>query len=440
MKKSGFTLMELMVYIAIMGIVVLVAGQAFSDSTKMRVRTQSMLTASQVASNVGTLLKDDIAQMGAKSGINNDVSPSSSTSGYFFYSEAYIDPNNASDALKDSSSFSLTTNTESGHRQDNLIIRRISYGDNGAYQRVEEVNWYVQNGSLFRSCQTLDGDEDSELCPEEDPATTEIASGIIEFAVTPAKPDVNDGENLLFPYYETNLTKKDFRLIPYNNTSYLYYGLNVDPPLGGERITLSSFTTNYSENSDDMPNTMANAVKHMLLVGEDAENVSGAWNDLCKAITFEKDQTYEISFNMGNGNNASKMFQPNVDHMSVGLRKKGESPIPESVGNDFFFYPPEAADGRNFRKVRFSLNSTETACVSFSFIFSSPSASAGLINIDDLRIKKIAEHYTFEETYTPTPTEKKNIRAIRLILKTKKNGEYGGTELVIPVPSNGVGG
>ena len=37
--KAGFTLVELLVYIAIVGIVVIVAGQAFSNSTKMRVRT-----------------------------------------------------------------------------------------------------------------------------------------------------------------------------------------------------------------------------------------------------------------------------------------------------------------------------------------------------------------------------------------------------------------
>ena len=52
--KAGFTLVELLVYIAIVGIVVIVAGQAFSNSTKMRVRTQSMLKASEVAENVAT--------------------------------------------------------------------------------------------------------------------------------------------------------------------------------------------------------------------------------------------------------------------------------------------------------------------------------------------------------------------------------------------------
>ena len=36
--KSGFTLMELMVYIGLLGLIVIIAGQAFSDSTRMRIR------------------------------------------------------------------------------------------------------------------------------------------------------------------------------------------------------------------------------------------------------------------------------------------------------------------------------------------------------------------------------------------------------------------
>ena len=60
-RREGFTLIELMVYIAIVGIVVIVAGQAYSNSTKMRVRTQSMIKASEVAENVATLFKQDVA-------------------------------------------------------------------------------------------------------------------------------------------------------------------------------------------------------------------------------------------------------------------------------------------------------------------------------------------------------------------------------------------
>lgn len=46
--------MELVVYIAMIGIVVLIAGEAFSNSTKFRVRTQNMLKASEETSNVAT--------------------------------------------------------------------------------------------------------------------------------------------------------------------------------------------------------------------------------------------------------------------------------------------------------------------------------------------------------------------------------------------------
>ena len=67
LKKSGFTLMELLVYMAIVGIVVIVAGQAFSNSTKFRIRTDNMIKATQEAENVGTLFKEDLEQMGAKS-------------------------------------------------------------------------------------------------------------------------------------------------------------------------------------------------------------------------------------------------------------------------------------------------------------------------------------------------------------------------------------
>ena len=69
MKKSGFTLVELMVYIGIVGVVVIVAGQAFSNSTKMRVRTESMIKANATVEEAGMLMQEDVAQMGAKSAL-----------------------------------------------------------------------------------------------------------------------------------------------------------------------------------------------------------------------------------------------------------------------------------------------------------------------------------------------------------------------------------
>ena len=66
-SKSGFTLMELLVYMAIVGIIVVIAGEAFSNSTKFRVRTDNMIKSTQEAENVGMLFKADVEQMGTKS-------------------------------------------------------------------------------------------------------------------------------------------------------------------------------------------------------------------------------------------------------------------------------------------------------------------------------------------------------------------------------------
>jgi prepilin-type N-terminal cleavage/methylation domain len=66
MNKRGFTMVELMVYLAIVGIVVIIAGRAFSNSTSMRMESESMIKANQESENLGVLLRDDFAQMGAK--------------------------------------------------------------------------------------------------------------------------------------------------------------------------------------------------------------------------------------------------------------------------------------------------------------------------------------------------------------------------------------
>ena len=70
-KKSGFTLMELLVYMAIVGIVVVIAGEAFSNSTKFRVRTDNMIRSTQEAENAAMLFREDVSQMGAKNSVES---------------------------------------------------------------------------------------------------------------------------------------------------------------------------------------------------------------------------------------------------------------------------------------------------------------------------------------------------------------------------------
>ena len=131
-RASGFTLIELMVYIALLGGIVLIAGQAFSDSTKMRMRTQSMLQASETAEKVAAIFKADVAQTGAKTAMEAGASESGAEYGNKFsniYTNVYMDPNSEN---KDSSSFSVVT--KNGF--DSLTIRRLRYDESGHYSAV----------------------------------------------------------------------------------------------------------------------------------------------------------------------------------------------------------------------------------------------------------------------------------------------------------------
>ena len=118
MKKSGFTLMELLVYMAIVGIIVMVAGQAFSDSTKFRVRTQNMLKADESVDVVSQLIKEDVGQMGAKSYLDG-------TTGKFAVDSDVLMPAEEGASITDKSSFNLTRRENGGNRYDSLTIRRL---------------------------------------------------------------------------------------------------------------------------------------------------------------------------------------------------------------------------------------------------------------------------------------------------------------------------
>ena len=123
--KKGFTLMELLGYMALLGAIVVIAGRAFTDSTKFRVRTHNIISANQEAGNVGPLLQSDISQMGSKSDTT-----------YVVHDTVYMDPRNNDPNKRDSSSYILCTTVgdsnstclASNPDYDSLFIRYIEQG------------------------------------------------------------------------------------------------------------------------------------------------------------------------------------------------------------------------------------------------------------------------------------------------------------------------
>lgn len=447
--KKGFTLMELLVYMAIVGIVVVLAGQVFSDSTKMRVRTQSMLSANATAGEVALLISEDVAQTGAKS----SKELSATLSDEFKVSDSiYINPNGPSPDLKDSSSFRLAVNATT-HLTDSLIFRRVHYAEDGKFRSVEEVSLFVEDGKLYRSCRTIPNTSSTadESCPEEsktsDVTPVEIMDRIDSFRVLPAKPRIlssvttaEDGSTI-FSTSENNSailpdqdpSIKNFRLVPRYGDEEFYFA-NTSPADGGSAISISGFASNYSlENKAPIEDGKK---ANQLFVAQ-ANSAPGTWKTLCKKINLEPQVEYEISFIVPFVANDSRLFCPGRDYASVGFRDQSGQKF--SGLDDFLFYFPSAQTDSKQRIFRFSVDKRlENACMAFTFASYSPVVPSSTITLQNVSLRKVAtSSFEFDPSYVPMVSDKKNVKAFRLMFNKEVNGEVSRVNQIILIPSNG---
>jgi len=435
MKKSGFTLMELVVYMAMIGIVVLVAGQAFSDSTKFRVRTQNMLRASEEAENIATLFKDDVAQMGAKT--SQEYKASSATDSFYVAESSllYMDPTSS---IPDSSSYRIGANSDMVNT-DTLTLRRMRFDGNGYYVSIEEIQWYLnaEDSVLYRTCRILDKrtgftfSEDDPCALTENPAPVQMAAHVARFYVEPAKPGVTGASTTqLLPSSDESV--QSFRLIS-REISGDWKVVTVSEP--SETVSISGFTTNYDleEKQVNEEGKMASQV----FVAQ--PNVTdGNWKTLCQKVTLEPNVDYKISFDMPFSEDASRMFVPGRDHMAVGFRYVATGERPSEL-KDFLFYPPVSETSSGTREMHFTVPTTmENVCMAFTFASYSPVAASGYVYLGNVRLEKEAfSNYEFSDYFTSSDKDKQNVKAFRLHLSINRRGETGRAMLVIPTPSNG---
>lgn len=449
MKKRGFTLIELLVYMAIVGIVVVVAGQAFTNSTKMRVKTQGSMMANQIAEDVGSLLKDDLAQVGAKSTREQTIA-SGDDQFSSVYTDVYMDPDNEEMNLRDSSSFVLTTT----NNFSDLKFRRIRYDEDGKYMSTEEVRWFVEDGSLQRSCWTVAKGAgvtlaDNDPCAAtsvDDAASTIIANDVDAFSVSAGKPTVSEEDIQLFPR-----SGNEFMLLPRFGEAH-YNLLTVTN--NGTTSELQGFASNFDmeRNEANTVSTTEEVERNQVYVAEYESGISLSttnWKTRCSQegnfFTLEPRITYEISFELPkplNAQNKIATFKPEQDFLAVGFRdNKGQA---FSNLSDFPFYPTVLMEGSGgvTRSMRFAVSDTvKNACLVFSFASFSPATPEGALTISNLKLKRVATaNYSFDSWNTETTSnikEKKNVKAFKIVLAVKKNKEMGKIDLVIPAPSNG---
>jgi prepilin-type N-terminal cleavage/methylation domain-containing protein len=470
--KQGFTLMELLVYMAIVGIVVVIAGEAFSNSTKFRVRTDNMIRATQEAENVGMLFKTDVEQLGTKSSKEAGVAASGAMYGDKFsdvHTSVYMDPANG-----DRSSFLIT---EESDGTSNLTFRRLRYDDNGYYVATEEVNWFVENRVLKRTCKLIDKKagytlplNDPCVDVEETPSAMEMATQVDSFQVIPATPSVADADVQVFP--PTGFT--EFNLVPRTGDSkYVFFKAENSAGVegvGGTSITLSQFFSNYDNVTQSVLIESNQKINQAFAIKNETFPGGTPWNSLCAdkgSIDLEARQEYEISFEVvspgvtdpyaTSAANRSLAFVPGVDHMAVGFRSIATGDVPKVEGkklmDDFFFFPPlDATEGGGKRSMRFTVpQQINGVCLAFTFACFSPLVWQGKVTIRNLTVKKVASsNYKFPPEVPvfdaeANKTEKKNVKALKVVLQVSRGsknngpGESGKVSLVIPIPSNGEG-
>lgn len=465
-SKSGFTLMELLVYMAIVGIIVVIAGEAFSNSTKFRVRTDNMIKSTQEAENVGMLFKADVEQMGTKSSKELGNAVGGAAYGDAFsavHDMVYMDPTNPDVKKKDYSSFLISTD---GNDFSNLVFRRMRYDEDGHYTAIEEINWFVENGSLMRSCKLLEK-KTGLVVGEEDPCgdvgnaakTVEMATQVTKFKVIPATPGAMEDKVQVFPS-EGNT----FRIVsrPSDDEFARFKITNSagEENNGGTAAVLTEFYSNY-DNSEEKIRDPLNRRSNQGFAIKDEATTETNWKTLCSNYgrltlvdSFEYEISFDVQFPSGDADR-SLLFVPGVDHMAVGFRniatgripKKGDTEI--KLIDDFLFFPPVGAAGAGKRTMRFHVpEKVDNVCLAFTFASYSPLVAQGRVTIRNLKLNKVAgSDYKFGNPpfdAEANKSEKKNVKALKMELQVSRgaknggHGETGEVSIVVPVPSNGL--
>jgi hypothetical protein len=422
---------------AIMGFIVVVAGRAFSDSTRMRVRSQNMLASSEEAGRVSAILKEDISQMGAKSVVN----PGANADGSYTLDIVEGVYTNFNGNPKDLSSYTLTKNNPSTDL-DKLEFRKLHYDATGKCGHLLIIEWSVANNILMRKCRVtgaskpaqctgaFEGDAD---CPGTN--GIEMARNVKSFKLLPSKP----GTSSLAPP-DVNFPSSG-NLFKFLST---YGSGGTSPGDNATRYTLGGFTKNPSTSGPPL---------HSEFYLADVNQTT------CKSFNFKKDEIYSIDFFLRCDDASCKrsgtdekygsmvMFQPGHDHLSVGLRNTSKTDGTVcTVANaactpDFLFYPPQNTSANKVRHFEFSVPQDVTACIGITAAFYSPAAD-GILDLQNFKVSRKTDNVHYFDranpAYNPTSAlEKATVKAFELTLEIDRKSEINKTVTVIPVPNNG---
>jgi hypothetical protein len=169
--------------------------------------------------------------------------------------------------------------------------------------------------------------------------------------------------------------------------------------------------------------------------------LSGTWNSNCTEFTFIPRETYAFEFRLLYAADNMRMFQPNKDHIAVGLRAKADASLISGT-HDFMIYPPQVSDASAPTMLRygeFSVLDTVKACFAITFAFYSPVANTGTLTFQNFKvIVKRMRRIILKAAIIRQILPRSRCKAFQLDLDVKRRGETGRVTMVIPTANNGV--
>lgn len=374
--RAGFTLVELLVYIGLVALVALLAGNVLVDTIRMKQTTENKMTAFANANEAIGYLEADLMRLGAKAWMVNSTMSQANR-------DVYWDTTTG-----DFSSFGITDNVLPG--LDRLTFRAGFYDPVvDTVQNTRIVSWWVDaDSNLWRQEQVLGA--------AASPAVLMI-SGVSGFNVEPGVllEDSSAGSSRM------QFTIADSLQMVANGVIQLTSTVNG--------LQLTNFPTNAS---DSIRFTTRNFV-------------------------FEPGVTYGVRIKMNPNTGLSTDFNMHTDTIKVGFRSISGTAMLPGV-NDYLMFPGQITGSRE-RVFRFTQGaSTPVAAMLVMNFHFGPLISNDTLTIDSIKIwrDRLAQY----QWLTPALTinQKNRTKGIRIDLRVMRRGEESHMRRIISTPNNGV--
>ena len=379
---KGFTLIELLVYIALLSVIVVIAGNAYMVSVRFSYTTTGKMNTTVGINEVMGYLEDDMSLLGAKAQQNAAMATISHL--------VYMDT-----AGGDFSSYAIGANGV----KDTLTFRSSIYGSTGAITDVQEVKWFVDASNyLWRSQRLLS---------------------------TNALTTIKMGSNVTRFHFDAGLLTAD------SSATVKTYAM-----ADSLRLCLKSGTGAV---------TMANS-GGIKFSGFTADLLSEAFlcdgGGIAKTLTFQPGLTYSVQFNLAPDSSMSANFQPNVDMVGVGFRTiSGSSLIPITDVEDYMVWAGKV-NGAMPRFFKFTQGTGMSINAAMLFRLKVRAAAiGGSLTIDSLKIwSSSLAGYDWRPANGAAPSlaQKVRVKGIRADVELTINGGSSHLVRIISIPNNGV--